>query len=272
MSSAPVPRPPTAWPFAVSTLGMPGLRLAESCRLAAGAGCHGLELRAHPDTGVHTGLDAAGRRRARALLAEAGLQALALAGYVRIASPAPDEEVLEALSAEVTLAADLGAGFVRMFPGSEGVDGAERRVARRLASIAPLARRAGVRVLIETHDSHSTGAAVRRLLDEAGLPDVTGAIWDTLHTWRHGEEPAATFGLLAADLGYVQIKDAVSTGDTTPVPMGEGGVPLGAVRDTLAGGGYQGWISLEWERTWYPGVAPVEEIIPAALAWTRGRL
>ncbi|MCG5220568.1 sugar phosphate isomerase/epimerase family protein [Streptosporangium sp. KLBMP 9127] len=271
MSSVPVPRPARTWPFAVSTLGMPGLGLAEACRLAEETGCDGLELRAHPDTGVHTGLDAAGRASARTTLAEAGLQALALAGYVRIASPDPDDEVLAALRAEVSLAADLGAGYVRMFPGFAGssAEDAEELVARRLAEIAPFARRAGVRVLIETHDSHSTGSAVRRLLEAAALPDVTGAVWDTLHTWRSGEAPQATFDALRDHLGYVQTKDAASATDTTPVPMGEGGVPLTAVREVLVAGGYPGWISLEWERTWYPEVAPVEEIIPAARAWAK---
>ena len=33
--------------------------------------------------------------------------------------------------------------------------------------------------------------------------------------------------------------------------------------------GYRGWVSLEWERTWYPQVAPVEEILPGAAAWVR---
>ncbi|MDF5752657.1 sugar phosphate isomerase/epimerase family protein [Spongiactinospora sp. TRM90649] len=254
------------WPFAVSTLGMPGLGLDEVCRVAKNARCDGLELRAHPGTGVRAGMGHAALAKARGLLAWAGLTALSVAGYVKIAADAPDDEVLAALRADIGLAADLGARFLRVFPGGDGERDWEP-AARRLRAVAPLARETGVRVLIETHDSHPTGVAVRRILDATGEPETTGAIWDVLHTWRHGETPAATYAALHGHLGYVQIKDAAP--DLTPVPLGEGDVPLTEVRAALAEGGYDGWISLEWERAWHPEVAPVEEILPAARAWAK---
>ncbi|WP_285709952.1 TIM barrel protein [Microtetraspora sp. NBRC 16547] len=151
---------------------MPGADLAEACRTARDAGCAGLELRAHPDTGVHVGMEEA-----------------------------------------------------------------ERAQARRLHAVADRARVAGVRLLVETHDSHPTGRDVRRLLDAAGVPDVTGAIWDALHPWRHGESPVDT---------------------------------LAEIRRLLVREGYRGWVSLEWERTWYPRVASVGSVLPGALAWVRG--
>ncbi|GAA5062621.1 sugar phosphate isomerase/epimerase [Thermocatellispora tengchongensis] len=272
------------WPLAVSTLGMPGCGVEEACATALAGGCEGLELRAHPDNGVHTGLDPAGRERARATIAGAGLRVLAVAGYTRVAAPAPDDEVLGTLRAEIALAADLGAPFLRVFPGAGdgpgggsaggdpagGLTEADVRAARRLRAVAPLAAGRGVRVLVETHDSHGTGAAVRRLLDAAAVPEATGAVWDVLHTWRNGEAPARTHAELAGHIGYVQIKDAVGAADTTPVPLGTGGVPLDDVREVLAARAYTGWISLEWERVWYPQVAPVAEILPAARAWAGG--
>ncbi|GAA4235095.1 sugar phosphate isomerase/epimerase [Streptosporangium album] len=278
-----------------STLGLPGAGLSEAIRIATACRCDGLELRLHPDTGVHAGLPGAGARRTappapgasgpewragtpaaveragppadrprvRAALAAAGLEISALAGYTGICAPGDDGPVIEALAAELVLAADLGATGVRVFP--KGEDPAVG--ARRLRAMAPEARRLGVRVLVETHDAMPTGTAVARLLDETGEPEVTGAIWDLLHPWRHGEDPADTLAALGEHLAYVQVKDAGP--DLTPVPMGQGEVPLEEAGTLLRERGYDGWVSLEWERTWYPHVAPVEEVIPGALAWVR---
>jgi sugar phosphate isomerase/epimerase len=289
--------------LAFSTLGMPGQGLDEAISTAVAYGCAGLELRLHPDTGVHAGLSPQRRAEVRATVggapgtrpgdaqnpafsaggvqtgpgsgggpspapstagvpAEAArLEISALAGYVRIAAAGPDEPVVRALREDLLLAADLGAPGVRVFPGGEDVEAG----ARRLRAVAGLCAESGVRVLVETHDAMPTGAAVRRLLDAAGVPEAAGALWDVLHPWRHGEEPAQTLEALGEHLAYVQVKDAISATDTTPVPMWEGGVPLDECGDLLRGFG--GWVSLEWERTWYPQVAPVEEILPGAREW-----
>lgn len=249
--------------LAVSTLGMPGEDLDRAIGIAAGHGCQGLELRLHPDTGVHAGLGAGERRAVRERVERAGLEISALAGYVGICGPGADEPVVEALLADLRLAADLGAPGVRVFP--RGADPAVG--ARRLKAVSATAAGLGVRVLVETHDQMATGAAVAELLAGAGCPGTTGALWDLLHPWRHGESPAATLAALGPGLAYVQVKDAVSAEDTTPVPMWTGSVPLEEAGGLLREAGYDGWVSLEWERTWYPQVAPVEEILPGAAAW-----
>jgi sugar phosphate isomerase/epimerase len=92
-----------------STLGLPGAGLSEAIGIATAYGCDGLELRLHPDTGVHVGLPGAGARRTappadragvRAAVAAAGLEISALAGYVGICAPGEDGPVIEALTAE----------------------------------------------------------------------------------------------------------------------------------------------------------------------------
>ncbi|MEV4217871.1 TIM barrel protein [Nonomuraea sp. NPDC049725] len=250
--------------LAVSTLGMPGAGLGEALAVAGRFGCAGVELRLHEDTGVHAGLGPGERREVRRRVAAAGLEVSALAGYVRLCEPGDDGPVVEALLKDLRLAAELGAGGVRVFPrGDDPAVGA-----RRLRAVAGEAAALGVKVLVETHDQMATGAAVAALLREAGVAQAA-ALWDLLHPWRNGEEPAATLAALAPYLEYVQVKDAVSAADTTPVAMGEGGVPLEEAGGLLRAHGYRGWVSLEWERTWYPQVAPVEEILPGAAAWVR---
>ncbi|MFD8321740.1 sugar phosphate isomerase/epimerase family protein [Kitasatospora purpeofusca] len=246
--------------LALSTLGTPGLPLADAVALARRFGLDGLELRLHPDTGVHAGLGAADRAAVRRILG--GLPAFCLSGYVRICEPGADGPVVDALRADLRLARDLGADHVRVFPG--GTDLAAG--ARRLAAVADEAPEDGPTVLVETHDALPTGAAVAALLDRAPR---AGAIWDLLHPWRHGEAPADTLHRLRDRLHCVQLKDAPSPACTTPVPLGTGAVPLDEARRLLDG--YDGWVSLEWERTWYPGIPPVEDVLPGALDWVAGR-
>lgn len=262
-----------AWRLAVSTLGMPGAGVECIAELARRHGCSGVELRSHPEEAVHPGLSAAERARVRAVLSDAGLTVLNVASYVRIAAPGDDASVLSELAAQLDLAHDLGAASVRVFPRGDVAAPAasDARAARRLAAIDERARARGVRVLLETHDSHPRGADVARVLDAAACG--AGAIWDVLHPWRQGEDPASTLHALAPHLGYVQLKDAAAGGERPePALPGRGAVPLGDVAAALEIAGYDGWVSLEWERRWHPQIAPLEVALEALRAWGGERL
>jgi sugar phosphate isomerase/epimerase len=277
----------TRWRLGASTLGAPGDDLATVIDMVT---CHDVdvvELRAAPDALIHTGLTTAERARVREDLEAAGIEVLAVASGIRAGADTDDESVVAALIAHLHLADDLGAGFVRVFPGApahaarkdelprllEDASTADRRIVRRLAAALPVASDLGVRPLLETHDSHPRGVDLARVLDllDAEHPGhPVGVIWDALHPWRVGERPADTAEALLPHLrdgrGYVQIKDTVSAADTTPVLQGTGVVPMDEVLDLLADGGYQGPVSLEWERTWYPQVEPLDEALGAAAA------
>ncbi|MGC0419970.1 sugar phosphate isomerase/epimerase family protein [Embleya sp. AB8] len=255
------PEPPR---WAYSTLGAPGRPLTEHLARAHRHGCTGLELRVHQDEFVHLDLPPAERRTIRARVEEAGLAVPCLAGYAGICAPTPDPVVLSSIERLLGLAHDLGAPFVRIFPGGTGEDDAVR-AERRLAQLLPEASARGVTMLVETHDSHPTGAAVASLVRP--FAGAVGVIWDALHPWRHGERPADTAEALAGLLRYVQIKDAASAVDTTPVPLGTGSVPLTEIGSTLRERDWRGWVSLEWERAWYPEVAPLDEVLPGAGEW-----
>lgn len=260
--------------LAFSTLGLPGLPVRDVVRLAAEHGYQGVELRAHPEEPVHLGLGAAERTAVAAEFRTAGVAVLTVAGYVQVAAAGPDAPVLAELRELLTLAHDLGAEYVRVFPGGgdQDPDEADATAARRLAAAAPYAHDVGVRVLLETHDSHRTGAAVCRALGPVGHLDV-GAVWDVLHTWLGGEDPATTYAALAPHLGYVQVKDVASAEDTTPLPLGAGVLPLRAclaewLRDdatgtALPGPGRTGWVCWEYEKRWYPQAADLAPLLAA---------
>lgn len=275
-----------SWKLGASTLGSPGEQLEQVIDTLRSAGVAWVELRAAPDALVSTDLSAVERALIRRRLESSGMGALAVASGVRVCRPGADEEVVCELIDHLRLAADLGAGFVRVFPGLPIRDApfdtvpaalvdrgaAETKAAWRLSEAVRRSAALGVCLALETHDSHPRGADVARILErvdeEARLR--TGVIWDLLHPWRVGEAPASTWQALGSFLsegrGYVQIKDVASRTDLAPVLQGEGVLPLAEALSVLRAGGYTGTLSLEWERTWYPDAVPLSQALPAARA------
>ncbi|MGW7101016.1 sugar phosphate isomerase/epimerase family protein [Streptomyces sp. NPDC054838] len=249
--------------YAFSTLGLPGTPLARSAALAAEHGYDGLELRAHAEEPLHPDSPAGDRAAARRTLVAAGVAVLAVAGYAEVATAGEDEPVLTELRSLVRLAADLDARYVRVFPGGGNLPraDADAHAVRRLRAAAPYAERHGVRILLETHDSHPTGAAAARVLDRVGHPGA-GALWDVLHTWLGGERPPESWSCLAPHLGYVQVKDVASARDLTPLGLGDGVLPLAEVTSRVPS---DGWLCWEYEKRWYPGA------VELAGQLTRGR-
>ncbi|MEU4038994.1 sugar phosphate isomerase/epimerase family protein [Streptomyces collinus] len=251
--------------LAFSTLGVPGLSVPDVLALATAHGYHGVELRAHPEEPVHPGLTAAERAETAALFKAAGVEMLGLAGYTRVAAPGDDAPVLDELRSLLQLAHDLGAPFLRVFPGADPDLPAEESdavAARRLGTAAEDAAAFGVRILLETHDSHRTGADLIRVLGPVGHRQV-GALWDVMHTWLGGEQPQDSYAALAPHLGYVQVKDIASADDTSPLPLGAGVLPLTECVDVLCRHGWDGWLCWEYEKRWYESAAPLQDLLDA---------
>jgi sugar phosphate isomerase/epimerase len=245
--------------FAVSTLGMPGIPVREAVRTALAHGCEGLELRVHPDEEVHLGLPGAAVDDLRSVFEDQGLAVACLAGYAKVCRPGPDQPVIDELRALIELAHRIGTPAVRVFPGGDG------DAHPRIEAVLDDLRGAGVRLLLETHDSRPTGAAALEVVEPFGDPDLVAVLWDAVHPWRAGEEPAVTREVLGPYLGYFQVKDAVGRDDPAPVPPGEGAIPLSECGELLRS--WSGWISLEWEKAWYPDLAAIDVPLRAAAAW-----
>ncbi|WP_350279911.1 sugar phosphate isomerase/epimerase [Kribbella sp. HUAS MG21] len=248
-----------------ATLGCPGAPLDDVLALAQGNNFTGLELRAAPDEFTHTGLSAAQRRELRARIEDAGLQVFAVSSYVKLC--AVEEQPLEA---HLELAADLGALGVRVFPGDDATegttDGPSAGEIRALDRVTSAPR--DVPILLETHDSHSTARQVAAFLSVLDT-DVPGhnvkALWDSSHTWSHGETLAEAFTLLRPWLELVQFKQADSRRDYRPVAIDEGDFPIDELLTVLDGTDYP--LSLEWELKWHPHLPPLAETLPAVHTW-----
>ncbi|MEV6394832.1 sugar phosphate isomerase/epimerase family protein [Streptomyces sp. NPDC051907] len=248
--------------FAFSTLGVPTMPIPEVVALAADTGCQGVELRAHPEEPVHPRIGARERAAVVEEFRRSGVEILTVAGYAQVAAPegeVDENDLRLEIEQLLELARDLGAPYVRVFPGGgdQDPDAADAVGARRLGAAAETAADLGVRILLETHDSHRTGTDVSRVLGPVGHKNA-GALWDVLHPWLGGEAPATTHAALSPFLGYVQVKDVASAEDTAPLPLGEGVLPLAECLGTLT---EETWLCWEYEKRWYPGAADLPGLL-----------
>ncbi|WP_375432564.1 sugar phosphate isomerase/epimerase family protein [uncultured Friedmanniella sp.] len=246
-------------------------------------GIGGVELRLSAGEIADPAMTRRRRREVRATIEEAGVVVTGVASYVRVASDLPDDLVLGALVAALSVAADLGAPVVRVFPGAPTRPAADDvvpvllesgaqvadRAARRLDAVAPYAAECGVVPALETHDSHPTGALIAEILGRVQSP--VGAIWDLVHPWRVGEPLADTWAALGpwvtGGRGSVQVKDADLPDCATPLPVGQGRLPTDPFAALLVEVGYAGTVTLEWERAWHPEAAPLEEACHSLRRW-----
>jgi sugar phosphate isomerase/epimerase len=145
-----------------------------------------------------------------------------------------------------------------------------RAAARVLEAAAPLARRLGVAIGVETHDDFSASSVVAELLaltDPGPDPAWVGAVWDSHHPHRMGERPAEVYANLSPRILLAQVKDARRTpgGGWQLVLLGAGEVPVADMLGLLMAGGYPHWISVEWEKHWHPEIEAPEIALPQHL-------
>src|SRR5262245_23706443 len=256
--------------IAISTLAFPDASLATAVSLGREWGYTGVELRLIDGALIAPALTGADRARVKRTVATAGLPIVAVDTSLRLTDNEPGADLTRFLE----LASDWESPLVRVFGGALPDNGPDRQAA--LAAAAgvletsiPQAERLGVAIGLETHDSFSASSAVAEVL--ALVPSgAVGAVWDSHHPHRMGQRPAEVWSDLGARTLLAQVKDARR--DTTRtdgwqlVLLGEGEVPVQEILRLLRGGGYEGWISVEWEKRWHPEIEEPEVALPQHLS------
>jgi sugar phosphate isomerase/epimerase len=252
---------------AFSTLAFPDATLASAVSLGRRWGYAGVEMRLIDGELIDPQMPATARAQVKRTVTAAGLPVVAVDSSIRLTDedPGPD------LRLYLELASDWESPLVRVFGGALAPDQAERQeqlraAARVLEASVPLARRLGVAVGVETHDDFSASSMVAEVLAMTD-PEWTGAVWDSHHPYRMGESPADVYANLGRRILLAQVKDArrKPDGDWQLVLLGEGEVPVRQMLGLLAADGYQGWISVEWEKRWHPEIAEPEVALPQHL-------
>jgi len=211
--------------------------------------------------------------RTKEQLAEKGLAICCLGSSVRFDDANQLERHLEAGRAYIDLARELSAPYVRVFgdqiPSPELEESVTAQVVGGLEALGAYAKERSVQVLIETHGDFSQSQRLKAVLERV-QSDAVGILWDMHHPWRfHGENLEESYGLIGRWVRHVHLKDSVRTGTGYRYTLpGEGEFPWEEALALLKRMGYQGWLSLEWEKRWHPDIEPPRPPSPASSKWS----
>lgn len=245
--------------IAFSNLAAPAWTIERTVDAVHELGYDGLELRLLDGEPIDVvDLAPAKRRAVAAAIADVPLvcmdTSIELAGEFERALPAASE-----------LARDWGTSMVRVFGGDVAdLDDVARRLVPLLVP--------DVAVALETHDHFASALRVAELIALVDHPSFV-AIWDLHHPTRVGESPADVVRALGPSIRGVHVKDALRhDGDWQLVPLGEGDVPVRESVAALRELGYDGWLTVEWEKRWHPELAEPEIALPRELTALRALL
>ena len=263
--------------LAFTTLACPDWTFEQCIEAAQRYGYAGLELRLLDGEIISSALTREQRQRVRALAQQASLTIIGLDTSLRVAQTDADmraQQIREGV-ALLELARDLEAPFIRVFAGPPDGVHEEAAIASAVATLESLAQRGqqlGVAIALETHDAFSSSAAVAQVLNHLQDP-LVGALWDFLHPYRVGETAQETAQRLSGRLLHVHIKDGQRPQEKYQewklTLLGEGDVPTLDMLAALQATGYQGWLSVEWEKKWHPELTEPEVALPQHIAQLR---
>jgi sugar phosphate isomerase/epimerase len=265
-----------------STIGCPDYDIDQILRLAVDNGFQGVELRFVRGTVDLASLAEFGPQRlaeTRRRFDDAGITVVCIDTSVRMNSvdSAVRAENVELAKANVEIAVGLGAEFIRVFGGAVPDTQTERQtreaIVAGLSEVADLTQASGVQSLLETHDSYSTSDSILELF-AMGASSNIGVLWDSLHTYRHGEAAEESWQKLGSRIRHVHVKDSTQMSKASfdfALP-GDGVVPLPHIIEVLEAGGYDRFVHFEWEKGWHPEIAEPDVAIPHFARYMAGIL
>jgi fatty-acyl-CoA synthase len=169
----------------------------------------------------------------------------------------------------VQLCATFGTPCVRIFGGKIGPASRESALdaaAANLLKMADIVRDTSVKILVETHDDWMRADHLKSLMTAVASNSI-GLLWDVNHPFMFlGEAPATTWEQTGTWVHHTHWKDskrnALARSGFEPCLMGDGQVPHQEILQVLKNGNYHGYLSLEWEKRWHPGIAEPEIALP----------
>ena len=255
-------------PIGFSTLGCPAWNWLKILDFAQQNGFVAVELR-----GLQGTMDLPSRpefagaqiEQSKKEIASRGLRISCVSSSANMHDTGPEhEKQLADARRFVDLASRLDAPYMRVF-GNKLVGpqaAAVEHIAGSLRQLGDYAGPKNVTVILESHGDFTTSPVLREILDQAASPHVA-LLWDAHNTFVDGkEDPEVTVRQLGNYIRHTHLKDArLAGGQDNYVLTGRGDVPVKRQVELLAGIGYTGLYSFEWEKAWHPEIEEPEVAI-----------
>ena len=266
--------------FAFSTVACPKWDFETIASRAKEYGYDGVEIRGFLNEAILSAANVflSDPKKIKRLFSDAGLEISCLSSSIAMTGKSRTDRVLESdCKRFIDTAAAIGCGYVKIFdtqvrPGQTRA-GAGIQLANWVAPLGDYAADHGVCVLIENALSFRSSKEMWLILEQITHPSI-GCCWDVGNAALIGETPAVSVPTLNSRINYVQVKDAkLGPLGASFCKLGEGDMHVEKLLIRLRGIGYSGWVSLEWEKAWLPGLAEPEEILPDSIKklreWTK---
>lgn len=224
-------------------------------------------------------------REVRELAQRLGLKIIALTPYFskfNDLDEAVRQNELAGIRKVIGYAKYLGASYIRIYAGNYEAtdtdpDGRKRdQLVRSLKELGENAREAGIQLVMENHFNTMTVSAKQsiEIADLINHPNV-GILYDQANlAFTLQEDYQAAIPLQTRKVYYTHVKDLefkdgnigfISDSVSHPKEedrnvitkiVGEGSLDWPAILQLLHENGYEGWLSLEYERRWHPNDIP----------------
>ncbi len=260
-----------------STVACPEWTLDQVAANAARYGFEAVELRTFGERSSRLACDPAltAEEKALAMFHETGIEVLSLGTSVAFDEPikppviglaiGDTERSVRAGKRAVDMAVALECPYVRVWgfdlPPREKRNSSIARIAKRLGMVADHAQKTGVRLVVENGGGFSRATEVREIIEAVGSP-LVGACYSLATGVAEGETLNDAMDALAGRLWVARIKDLDEHGK--PCALGSGKLPCRQFVGALAAGGFDGPLVFEWDRLWFPDLAPADAVLPVA--------
>ncbi len=199
-----------------------------------------------------------------------GIEIACLASSIAVTqNKKKDAQLASDLRMYIDTAQQLGCPLVKVFDAQvkAGQNRANAGVALGdwLLSVADYAADRDVTIVVENALSFRSAKEMWAIIDRLNHPSI-GVCWDLFNAALIGEKPAYSVPTLNSKIVYAQVKDAIfGPLGATYTKIGEGDVQVRNFMRRMRGIGYEGYITVEWEKAWLPNLAPAEDILPDAV-------
>ena len=243
------------------TMATPGMNTPAAIKLFSEIGLNGIELVARDNNDFNLNISEKKLEEVKTASNLYNLPVVTITPYMWEINN-PDDKMRErqimGLKRAVDLARYLGAHNIRAYGGSDSFGFGEKSVKQTVDSLKRAGEYAldnGINIIVENHPKTLTpsGELTAKMLGLVGMENVK-ALFDPANAqYDAGEDSLVTFETQKNIISYVHCKDYyIEGGVRHACVVGEGIIPWKEIMQKLVSVGYDGCISFEYEKMWYP--------------------